>query len=57
MNNFNEYTLTFTAHVVAKAGSGIDMAEVNKVLQSRLTSVLHEKALVGATKVTIESFE
>lgn len=57
MNNFNEYTLTFTAHVVAKAGSSIDMAEVNKVLQNRLMSVLHEKALVGATKVNLESFE
>ena len=57
MKNFNEYTLTFTAHVVAKAGSSMDMAEVNKVLQNRLMSVLHEKALVGATKVNLESFE
>jgi hypothetical protein len=57
MNNFNEYTLTFTAHIVARHGDEIKMREIQTTLEKRLITFMHEIALVGATKLTLEDFE
>jgi hypothetical protein len=57
MNNFNEYTLTFTAHIVARHGDEIKMPDIHTVLQKRLITLMHETALVGATQLTLREFE
>ena len=57
MNNFNEYTLTFTAHIVAKNGEVINWDGVHEYLTKRLVVASSEKLLIGATKIEVKEFK
>ena len=57
MNNFNEYTLTFTAHIVARHGDEIQVREIQTLLEKRLILFMSEIALVGATQLTLQEFK
>lgn len=57
MKNFNEYTLTFKAHIVARHGDEIQVREIQTLLEKRLILFMSETALIGATKLTLEDFK
>lgn len=57
MQNFNEYTLTFKAHIAVKDGEVINWDGVHEYLTKRLVIASAEKMLIGATKIEVEKFK
>lgn len=57
MNNFKEYTITFKAHVVARAGNEIKPDLILENLERRLVLATEGSMLIGATSLKVEEFE